>query len=108
MIIRAKTFRAWFMANLKGSAADIANHGADCGFPGLIYNSDGAKLFDRFGDELWEMLADEADSLGESVPAMIANFGRVDMADGLDRFKMLIVWFAAERIARELTDEAEG
>jgi hypothetical protein len=108
MIIRAKTFRAWFMANLKDRASDIASHGADCGYYGLTYNSDGAKLFDRFGDELWDMLYEEKESLGEpSIPAMMANFGRRDMCDTLDSFKMLVVWFAAERIAREITEETE-
>jgi hypothetical protein len=37
MIIRAKTFRAWFKANLQESARDIASHGADCGFPCITY-----------------------------------------------------------------------
>jgi hypothetical protein len=104
MIIRAKTFRAWFNANLKSHAKDIANHGADCGWTGITTYADTVKLFDRFQDEIWEMLASMADDMGQSVPELIASFRRADMCETPDGFKNLLVWFACEEIARELSD----
>jgi len=51
-IIRAKTFKAWLQSNLdKGQRTDLANHGADAGWPGLTYTSDIVKLFDKFAEE---------------------------------------------------------
>lgn len=108
MIIRAKTFRQWFIANLSDSAKDIANNGADCGFFGLTYTADTVKLFDRFDHEIWDMAYEDTESMGSAnVAEFIAGFGRSDMLENVDSFKNLMVWYAAERIARELTDEQE-
>jgi hypothetical protein len=105
MIIRAQTFRSWFNANLKSSARDIAHHGADCGFPGITYTSDTVKLFDRFGDEIWDMAVEDAEQPGsKNVADMIANFRRSDMLADLSNFKNLMVWFACETLARELDE----
>jgi len=105
LIIRAKTFRAWFEHNLKDSARDIANHGADGGFPYITYTSDTVAVFDRFADELWEMMADEAESMGENVGTFIGQFRRADMLATVDTFKNLVVWYACERVSREMTEK---
>ena len=103
--LRAKTFRAWFKANLGESARDIAEHGADCGFPYITYTSDCVRLFDKYGDEIWNMAVEMAEQLGEpNVATMIGGFRRADMLESLDMFKNLLVWFACEELARELTD----
>lgn len=105
MILRAKTFAGWFNANLRDNAKDIAAHGADCGFPNISYTRDTVKLFDKFGDEIWEMAVQDAEELGEkNVAAMIAGFSRADMLTGLDQFKNLMVWYACEKLSREITD----
>lgn len=102
-IIRAKTFRAWFMANLKDSARDIAGHGADCGFYGISYTHHTVALFDKFGDEIWDMAHEDAESMGDkNVAQFVAGFRRQDMLFSLDGFKNLMVWYACEKIAREL------
>ncbi len=95
MIIRAKTFRAWFNVNLRGSARDIANHGADCGYPCITYIRDTIKIFDRFEDEIWEMAVDHAEELGcKNVAEMISGFRRNDMLSNIATFKNLMVWYA--------------
>jgi hypothetical protein len=102
MIIRAKNFRSWFNANLRAYARDIAGHGADAGFPCITYTSDTVKIFDRFGDEIWNMAVAEANEFGcKNVADMIAGFQRSDMLDDLATFKNLMVWFACETLARE-------
>lgn len=103
MIIRAKTFRSWFNANLRSSARYIDSHGADAGFPCITYTSDTVKLFDRFAAEIWEMAVDEAESSGSTnVAEFIAGFKRADMLDDIATFKNLMVWFACEKLASEL------
>lgn len=103
MIIRAKTFRAWFKANLSQQSRDIANHGADAGWPCITYTTDTVKIFDRFDSEIWDLAYEEAQSFGcKSVPEFIAGFRRIDMADDIHTFKNLMVWFACEHIAREM------
>lgn len=103
---RNKSFRAWMKGNFnKGELRDIANHGADAGWGGLTYTKDTVELFDAYGDEIWDMAYETAQDMGEpNVLTMAGKFNRADMADNLDGFKNLMVWFAAEQIAREETD----
>lgn len=103
MIIRSKTFRAWFNANLRDSARGIANHGADAGYPCITYTSDTVKIFDHFADEIWEMAVQDAEEFGnKNVCEMIAGFSRSDMLGSFDQFRNLMVWYACEKVAREL------
>ena len=106
MIIRAQSFEAWMKANFDRSTLnDIATHGADAGYAGLTWTTDTVKLFDRFGPEIWDMAYEDAQDYGaDNVPAFIATFRRNDMSDSLDTFKNLMVWYAAERIANQLTN----
>lgn len=109
MIIRAKDFRTWFKANLKDSAHDIARYGADAGYPCITYTSDTVTIFDKFGHEIWDMAVEDANDFGsKNVCEMIAGFSRNDMIDGgLDQFKNLMVWYACEKVAREIDDAKE-
>lgn len=102
MQVRGKDFRTWFKNNLKDYAQGIANHGADAGYPCITYTSDTVKIFDKFGDEIWDMAVEDAESMGhKNVAEMIAGFNRADMMSGLDQFKNLMVWYACEKVARE-------
>jgi hypothetical protein len=100
--------REWFNENLWEYAGDIANHGADAGYPHITYTSDTVKIFDQYGDEIWEMAVQMADDMGnKNVCEMIAGFNRSDMADSLNGFKNLMVWFACEELARAYNDKYE-
>jgi hypothetical protein len=91
---------------LREHARDIANHGADAGFPHITYTADTVKIFDRFASEIWDMAVNEASELGcKNACDMIAGFGRSDMMAELDQFKNLMVWYACETLAHE-TDES--
>jgi len=105
MIIRAKTFRQWFNANLKDYAEDIANHGADQGYPGITYYHDTGKLYRRFKDEIWAQAGDDAEGLGlPNVVAFVATFGRADDCWTATGFENLMVWYMAEVVAREMAE----
>ena len=101
-------FQEWFNANLAESAYDIANHGADCGFPHITYTSDCVKLFDQFQDEIWEMAVSMAEDMGcRNVMEMVAGFKRSDMLETPDTFKNLMVWFACEELANSIERDRE-
>jgi hypothetical protein len=105
MIIRSKSFKDWFKANLHEYIKDIASHGADAGYPKITYTADTVDIFDKFGDEIWEMAAEDAEDLGyKNVAAMIAEFGRSDMLSDFDSFKNLMVWYGCEKLANQLTE----
>jgi len=99
-------FRDWFKANLAEYAGDIARHGADSGFPHLTYTNECAAIFDVYADEIWEMAVDDADSMGcKNVAEMLAGFGRADMLGDWAQFRNLMLWYAAETVAREMENE---
>lgn len=100
LIVRAKTFRDWMRANFTaGELRDIVNHGVDCGWHGLTYTADTVKLFDKYEEEIWGVLADMADDMGQNVLGLMATFRRADMADTVQGMKNLAVWAVAEYYA---------
>ena len=106
MIIRSRSFQNWFKANLHEYAADIASHGADAGYPKITYTAHTVKIFDKFADEIWDMAVEDAEAMGyKNVAAMIAEFGRSDMLSSIDSFKNLMVWYACEKFAQQLTND---
>jgi hypothetical protein len=105
MIIRSKCFEDWFKANLREYQEDIANHGADAGFPKITYTAHTVKIFDKFADQIWSMAVEDAEDMGyNNVAAMIAEFGRSDLLSSIDSFKNLMVWYACEKLAQRLAD----
>jgi len=106
MAIRAKTFRAWLSANLdKGQLRDLAEQGAPMGFPGLTYYKDTAALYDKFHEEIWSALDDDASGMGhKNILEMLGTFGGAENVENDVTFKNLLVWYMAERIAREVTE----
>lgn len=106
--IKEKTFRDFLKRHLADNLHDIANHGADAGYPWLTYTADTVELFDRYGDEIWKLACNMAEEIGyKNVAELIATFKRADMLDTLDTTKNLMVWFAAEEYARQLIEGNE-
>jgi len=95
------TFKKWFENNLKDCAEDIANYGADAGYPYITYTNECVELYNQFEDEIWDMLYEDVQNFGyKNIPEFIATFRRQDMTHTSDQFKNLLVWYACERIAR--------
>ena len=101
------TFRAWLTDTLDADQInDLACYGAAGGFPGLIYYCETSALYERYHDEIWGALYDDAQDFGYSNPlAFVADLGgSKDVATG-GQFENLVVWHMAERTAREITDD---
>lgn len=103
----ADSFREWLQTNLgPQQLEELARHGADAGFPGLTYTSDCVDLYDRFEDEIRAALEEDAEALGYDCPeAFVATFNRSDMLWSEDGRRTLLVWYMAERTAREVTED---
>ena len=104
--IRAKTFRDWMLANFtKSDLRDMVMHGVDVGFGGLTYYSDTCKLYDRFADEIWDALWEDAQNFGfgynNVLQYIVDNFRNSDVSSDAE-FKNLLVWYMAERTAAEI------
>ncbi len=107
MIIRAKTFRDWMRANFtKAELKDMVTHGVNTGWAGLAYYNDTCKLYEKFKEEIWKELAQDAEDMGYSnIVEFIASFNGAEDVWSDYQFENLLVWYMAEKIARELTEE---
>ena len=91
-------FKQWMIDNYShNELADIANHGCSGGVCGMIYYTETADLYKRFAEGLHAVLAEYKDEVGQ-MPAYVID----ELGDDV-RFANAVVWFAAEWIARELT-----
>ena len=100
------TFLAWLTETLDADQlADLARYGADTGWPGMTYTADCVELYDRYAEEIREALNEDAESFGYDCPeALVATFNRSDMLWSEDGRRTLLLWYLAERTAREITD----
>ena len=99
-------FSKWIKENYDcNTLADIANHGCISGFPGLTYYADTTALYKKYKEDIWEMLYDDAESFGsDNLPAFIGTFnGAKNVSDDVT-FENLLVWYAVEKVALEVTD----
>jgi len=100
------TFQDWLKETLDpDQIRDLAEHGAAAGFPGLTYYKETNALYDRFEDEIWQALEDDAEAFGFKTPLeLIASFNGAKDVHGDSQFRNLLVWYLAERIAHLAED----
>lgn len=90
-------------ANFNGQEmSDIAKHGADTGWHGLTWYTDTCKLYNRFKDEMWDMLVDDANDYGCDALTLLAGFKGASDVCSATGFENLMTWYAAERISSRL------
>lgn len=98
------SFSAWMIRNFSADERkDIVEHGANCGYHHLTYYTDTVKLHDKFENEIWDKLYDDAENQGMSTMELIASFNGGKDIGNLSQLKNLLVWYIAEETARELT-----
>lgn len=87
---------------------EAGRYGADAGWPGFTYTRDCAEFYQTNKTNIWNLLNETADDLGEPVLKMIAGFNRADMAYSDDGFENLLAWFALEEVGRWLEASNEN
>lgn len=101
-------FQEWLKQNLNPQERrDLARFGATAGFPGLTYYTETTELYKTYHEEVWSLVADEAESMGYDNPlAFMATWNGADNVWNDTQFFNLMVWFAAETYCRqEFADE---
>lgn len=103
---KPNTFEEWLRETLEPtSIEDLAQYGADTGWPGLSYYSDTVELYNEYSEEIWDALADDAEDFGHDHPLeLVATFGGAKDVYSATQFKNLLVWYMAERTARRLSE----
>ena len=90
--------------DLAEKASDICNYGASGGVSGFIYYAETCKFYQDYKETIWDLLYDTAESMGESVLQMIANFGGAKDVGSGDQLENLLAWFALEEAARYVSE----
>lgn len=103
-------FKAWIRSAYLNDEGDPENcelkmmaENISGGVGGMIYYSETSALYDKYKEDLWQILSQMSEELDYKTPLeLIASFtGSKDVWD--DRqFKNLIVWACAELCAREI------
>lgn len=103
----ADSFEAWLREYFEPQELrDLATHGAATGFPGLTYYSDTVAIFEAHTGEIWDLLEEEAHQYGQEPLEFLGTLNGDPR--GWVQFQNLLVWFAAETLARRIVREHEG
>ena len=104
--MKIETFKEWMQVQFSQiELTDIVNYGVANGFAGLVYYRETTVLYKKYKYEIWEILQEESESLGVSLLEMLAETRLGKNAVNADQFENFLVWFVAEKIARDLTAE---
>ena len=87
--------------------SDILTHGCVSGMiPDLVYYTDTVAFYEKYVEEIWDLLEDSRQSLGyKNIMEVIFNFGGADDVGSDDQFKNLLAWFAYEETTHKIADE---
>jgi hypothetical protein len=88
-------FRNWFKRNMREYKEDIANYGANAGYPHITYYKDTRKLYRRYTDSIWEIVAGYHEEVGGDWEHFMQG------VDDACTFENKMVWTACEIIASE-------
>ena len=98
------SFNTWMKSNLSADEIHgIAKEGADQGWPQLTEYRETLALYDKYEAEIWSALNEDADNFGYSTPLELVNSFATKVFDR-DQLENLLVWYMAERTAREIVE----
>ncbi len=87
--------------------SDIAKYGCSGGVAGLTYYTETIAFYDKHKKEIWDMLYDLSEDTNFSVPYLMSDFDGARNVNDEDTFKNFLVWWAVERVARDIENQAE-
>jgi hypothetical protein len=95
------TFKDWLLNTYDHDELQaIAEHGcANYAPSGMIYYHETRELYNRFADDIHEIVGEYVASMGEMPKTLIDNF------DSATSFQNAMVWLATELVAYDLTSE---
>jgi len=95
------TFKDWLLNTYElDELQEIAEHGCASYAPaGMIYYHETRELYNRFADDIHEIVGEYVASMGEMPKTLIDDF------DSATSFQNTMVWLATELVAYDLTSE---
>lgn len=105
--INEKTFKGWFLNNFDADdITEMDEIGAEH-FGPFIYYADTSMLYEQFGEEIWDLVGEVAETYySNTVQGVLAE--RNDDIDTPARFECVMVRLAAAYLAHKLRLEGLG
>jgi len=95
-------------SGMQGFMSDLRRGGCVSGIIGaLCYYSDTNKFHDDFESDIWDLLSENAEEQGMTIPEFIASLNGADNVGSIEQHKNLLAWFAFEETAFRLFDKDE-
>ena len=104
------SIKEWITNNLEeGQIADVVLEGCQTGIVSeLIYYSDSCAFYEKYKEEIWGRLYEDADSMGcESVLHFISTFNGSKDVGSETQLHNLLSWWACEEWCRDIGREKE-
>ena len=106
------SIKEWITSNLdENTIADVVLNGCVGGtIPELIYYADTNNFYEKYKDEIWQMLWDSYSDCGsDSILHFISTFNGANIFVASDlQFRNLLAWYAAEEVCRQIMDDKEA
>lgn len=103
-----KTIKEWVLKNYEESTIkDITNYGMIGGFNNLTTYDETVAFHDKYEEEIWDMLEQDAQNEGCSIMELIAQFNKQDTIGAMYQLKNNLAWYAVERVCQQILDEKE-
>lgn len=83
---------------------DICEHGMVAGFGQLVYYKDTCEFYDKFSEEIWNLLSEASSECGYTEMEYFGHLNGQRNVGSDTQFKNLLCWFAAEYCARKFVD----
>jgi len=107
---KENSIKDWVINNLEeGQIADVVLHGCSgCVVSELIYYADSCAFYEKYKNEIWEMLWDSHQDFGfDSTLHYIASFNGAADVGSDEQFSNLLAWWACEEVCREVIADKE-
>jgi len=77
---------------------NIANYGAQNGYPAISYYFDTCEFYNSNKDDIWNYVVEQAEEFGENVFEFIGHFNGVKHVGSCHQFENLMTWYIAEKL----------
>lgn len=90
-----------------GYIKDVLEHGCSSGaVGGLIYYNDTTAFYDKYNEEIYNLLEELRQSLGNpNILSVIADFNGAQDVGSDTQYKNLLAWFGYEESMRHIAEE---
>lgn len=100
-------FKEWMAASYSlNELTEMSHGGGSKGFRGLTFCYETTRLYQMYRCDLWAIARNDVNGNDEAVFMMLVDFFDVKFVYSARQIHRLLVWYAVEKVASELSDDA--